>query len=93
MISPIDSIVLLRRSLKDLLDSKDAKREVLVDKGTAPLGTLADLPGHAILDRGRVVGLWEYDTATQSIAWTAFIKKDGSLRTRWPAPNSMCGSN
>ena len=40
---------------------------------------LADLPSHAILDRGRLVGLWEYDTATQSIAWTAFVKKDHAL--------------
>ena len=40
----------------------------------------ADLPSHAILDRGRIVGLWEYDTATESIAWVAFIKKDKALQ-------------
>jgi hypothetical protein len=79
LISPIDAIVLLRRSLKDLLDPKDARGEVLAAKGMQPLGMLADLPGHAILDRGRVVGLWEYDTETESIAWTAFIKKDHAL--------------
>ncbi len=79
LISPIDSIVLLRRSLQDLLDSKDSARQVLADKDTRPLGALADLPGHAILDRGRIVGLWEYDTATESIAWTAFVKPDRAL--------------
>jgi hypothetical protein len=41
---------------------------------------LADLPSHAILDRGRVVGLWEYDTSTNSIAWMAFVKKDRALQ-------------
>ena len=33
-----------------------------------------DLPSHAILDRGRLVGLWEYDPEAGSIAWTAWIK-------------------
>jgi DNA glycosylase AlkZ-like len=79
LISPIDALMLLRRSLKDLLDPKDANREVFVDKGTRPLSMLADLPSQAIVDRGRIVGLWEYDTATESIAWTAFVKKDRAL--------------
>lgn len=79
LVSSIDSIALLRRDLKGLLDLKDAKREVFVGKATKPLGALSDLPNHAILDRGRVVGLWEYDTSTQSIAWTAFVRKDKAL--------------
>jgi hypothetical protein len=37
------------------------------------------LPSHAILDRGRIVGLWEYDTAAHSIAWIAFVKNDKAL--------------
>jgi len=79
LVSSIDAIVLLRRKLAAMLDPKDAARQVFVDKGTQALGAIADLPSHAILDRGRVVGLWEYDTTTQSIAWTAFIKKDQAL--------------
>ncbi len=79
LVSSIDAIVLLRRKLAAMLDPKDAARQVLVDKGTQALGAIADLPSHAILDRGRVVGLWEYDTTTQSIAWTAFVKKDQAL--------------
>jgi len=42
-------------------------------------GGLTDLPNHAIVDRGRLIGLWEYDLATESIAWTSFIKKDKAL--------------
>jgi hypothetical protein len=37
------------------------------------------LPNHAILDRGRLVGLWEYDTEKRSIAWTSFGIKDKTL--------------
>ncbi len=79
LVSSIDAIVLLRRKLAAMLDPKDAARQVFVDQGTQALGAVADLPSHAILDRGRVVGLWEYDTTTQSIAWTAFIKKDKAM--------------
>ena len=79
LVSSIDAIALLCRTLSTMLDPKDAERQVFVDRGTQPLGTIADLPSHAILNRGRIVGLWEYDTTTQSIAWTAFIKKDQAL--------------
>jgi hypothetical protein len=39
------------------------------------------VPGHAIVDRGRLIGLWEYDQSTESIAWVSFVKKDKALQT------------
>lgn len=42
--------------------------------------TDADFQNHAIVDRGRLVGLWDYDPATESIAWQAFVKKDKPLQ-------------
>jgi len=80
LVASLDSIALLRRDLKGMLDPKDMDRQVFVERDTKPLGGLADLPSHAILDRGRVVGLWEYDTSTNSIAWLAFVKKDKALQ-------------
>jgi hypothetical protein len=38
-----------------------------------------DFESHAIVDRGRLVGVWEYDTTTESIAWRPFVKKDKAL--------------
>jgi hypothetical protein len=38
-----------------------------------------DLPSNAILDRGRLVGLWEYDPESESIAWTSFIRSNADL--------------
>ena len=80
LVAGLDSISLLRRDLKGMLDAKDLDRQVFVDKDTKPLGGLADLPNHAILDRGRVVGLWEYDTSTNSIAWMAWVEKNRALQ-------------
>jgi hypothetical protein len=77
--SCLDGLSLLRRDLKGLLDPKDLNREVFVEKGVKILGSLADLPSHAIFDRGRLVGVWEYDTVTESIAWMPFIPKNKDL--------------
>ena len=38
-----------------------------------------DFESHAIVDRGRLIGLWEYDQPTESIAWVSFVKKDKAL--------------
>lgn len=32
----------------------------------------AKVPGHAILDRGRLIGRWEFDTTTGTIAWALY---------------------
>jgi hypothetical protein len=80
LVGSLDALVLLRRDIAALLDLGDTDRRVPVGKGAAPaLGGLSDLPSHGILDRGRLVGLWEYDTDTQSIAWWAFGAKDKAL--------------
>jgi hypothetical protein len=76
LIGSLDGINQLRRDLGSLLAPADQERE-LVRGSRGQL--LQDLPHHAIFDRGRLVGLWEYDTATSSIAWTAFVKPDGAL--------------
>jgi hypothetical protein len=37
------------------------------------------LPGHAIVDRGRLMGRWEFDTDTGTIAWASFVPRDKAL--------------
>lgn len=81
LVSCIDGILLLRRKIASLIDPKDLKRNATLDDGQKkPLGGLADLPSNAILDRGRVVGLWEYDPATESIAYSPFIPADKEMK-------------
>jgi hypothetical protein len=78
--SSLDALILLRRDLKSLLDAPDLERKVYGDRGLTPLASVSDFPSHVIFDRGRVVGLWEYDTATESIAWLPFIPKNRDLQ-------------
>jgi hypothetical protein len=80
LVSSLDSIAAARRDLTSLLDEKDRSRAVLVDTKEKPLGGLADLPSHAILDRGRVIGLWEFDIEEGRIAWGTFdVRKTKQL--------------
>ena len=43
--------------------------------GERPGNSLVDLPAHAILDRGRLIGYWEYDAAATRIVWATFSKE------------------
>jgi hypothetical protein len=70
----IDGITHLRRDVSALLESADQKRGFI-----GPKGLVADLPSHVILDRGRIVGLWEFDPSTGSIVWTSFVPRNQEL--------------
>lgn len=80
LLGSIDSLFELRGQFKEALNPKDLEREVLVTSGMKSLGSLTDLPSHAIVDRGRLVGLWEYDPAIESIVWASFVRKDKALQ-------------
>jgi hypothetical protein len=80
LVSGLDALVLLRRDVQGLLDDKDRMRTVVEDKSTVAAGSITDLPSHGIFDRGRLVGLWEYDPDAGSIAWASFGVKDKSLK-------------
>ena len=79
LVSSLDAIHAHRRDVHGLLDEKDFGREVFVEKSKQSAGSLSDLPNHAILDRGRLIGLWEYDSDSQSIVWTTFGVRDKAL--------------
>jgi hypothetical protein len=71
LLSGTDSLVLLRRNSGDMFDERDRGKKVL----DFTLALQADLPDHPILDRGRIIGLWQYDPAKERIAHWLF---DGS---------------
>jgi hypothetical protein len=79
LVSSLDPITANRRDVASLLDDKDARRTVSLEKGIGQIGGVVDLPNHGIFDRGRLIGLWEYDPDTQSIVWATFGVKDKAL--------------
>ena len=80
LVSHLDGILLLRRNVKSLLAAEDLKKSAFDPKPRkVEVGALMDLPSPAILDRGRLVGLWEYDPESESIAWTSFVRSNADL--------------
>ncbi len=75
LVSSLDPITANRREIRTLLDPADRDAMVRVDSGDRPINALADLPSHAILERGRLVGLWEYDADAGEIAWMTFDRR------------------
>lgn len=73
----LDGLSLLRRDLSSLVEAADLSRAFFAGGRSGVL----DMPSHAIFDRGRLVGLWEYDPAAESIAWTAFIPNNRELES------------
>lgn len=80
LVSSLDPITANRREMQSLIDDRDRERSVVVDALAKPVGGLVDLPSHAILDRGQIIGLWEFDVDANVIVWGTFgRKKDKAL--------------
>src|SRR6476620_11186734 len=62
LLAGTDSLVLLRRNAAELLAGEDQDKPALES-----LALQADLPDHPILDRGRIIGLWQYEPAQERI--------------------------
>lgn len=64
LVSSLDGIASLRGEWASLLYAEDREK---------------DFAGHAILDRGRLIGRWEFDPATGTIAWITFVPRDKEI--------------
>lgn len=73
LISGMDSLVLLRRDVSLHVLEEQADLELLSQGKLASLGSLNDLATNIIVDRGRIVGLWEFDFDSQEIVWVSFV--------------------
>jgi hypothetical protein len=82
LVSSLDGISATRRDVKTLVDEKDWARKIQGEKGLEALGGVLDFPSHAILDRGRLIGLWEFDVESNSIVWGTFGVKDKALAAK-----------
>ncbi len=79
LVSGLDSLFLLRRDLSLHIAAEQAGMDVLSQGKLANLGSLNDLSSHAIVDRGRIVGLWEYDFDAREIVWVSFVGSSSDL--------------
>ncbi len=79
LISSLDSLILHRRDASIHFDEADRGRTVPGERGLGALGT-QDLTANAIVDRGRIIGLWEYDPDIQQIVKMLFVPETATLK-------------
>jgi Winged helix DNA-binding domain len=79
LLAGIDALILLRRDVPALVAESDVDTPVPGEPMRA--GGLTDLTDHAIVDRGRLVGLWQYDVAAgEVVTWLFNHAKTGGGR-------------
>lgn len=80
LVSSLDGIVLLRREVGPLLAPDDAPRAAAMTPPDAAGSALSDLPHHAILDRGRLIGFWEWDGVANRMVAAPFRPPTAAVR-------------
>ena len=82
LVCNLDSYLHYRRTGNFWLHEEDYARMMPTEKGVAAGSELAELASHAILDRGRLIGLWEFDGENGAIVWTTWVRADDELRAK-----------
>jgi hypothetical protein len=77
LLTALDGLFLHRRDIQDLLDPADSERHV--SKGR--IGSLQDLYNNAIIDRGRIIGLWEFDVPNKELVTALFVPTNTQLES------------
>lgn len=77
LLAGTDALTLLRRNAADLLDEEDRHTQAL-----GSLALQADLPDHPIVDRGRIIGLWQYHPGTERIVPWVFHGATAAVEQR-----------
>jgi hypothetical protein len=81
LVASLDGATLLRRDVASLVAEED-RSALAAGEG------LTDLPSHAILDRGRLIGLWEFDFDAGEIVWNSWAGRREALRAAVAATES-----
>ncbi|RAG86623.1 hypothetical protein DN069_05595 [Streptacidiphilus pinicola] len=80
LLAGIDGLHLLHRDLPRLVDPADAERPVPGAKAGRVFGSDADPQCHVIVDRGRIVGFWEFDPEAGELLSALFVSRDAALK-------------
>ncbi|MCA1719579.1 MAG: winged helix DNA-binding domain-containing protein [Actinobacteria bacterium] len=81
LVTNIDGIHLLHRDyVGRFINAEDAARQAPGAKPGQTIGDDLDPQCPIIVDRGRMVGLWEYDPDAKEIVYQVFTKPDAALK-------------
>ena len=78
LVTALDSLFLLRRDVESLFEPQDLNSDQAAKRGGGLVAS-NDLRNHAIVDRGRIVGVWEYEVSSQSLVAGLFVPRNDAL--------------
>lgn len=79
LVGSLDGLFLLTRDIKPFVEEDQWTTKTKGTSAGASLGADEDLIHHAIVDRGQLVGLWDYDPETHRIVSHCFIERTQEL--------------
>jgi hypothetical protein len=82
LVSSLDAISATRRDVSSLVDDRDRATVEKLTFGERPGSSVIDLAAHAIVDRGRLIGYWEYDHDAGEIVAATFSRKKDKVLTQ-----------
>lgn len=68
----LDSVALLRRDILTMIDPSQSQIQQFVSSKSTALGSSKDFGHHLILDRGKLIGFWEFDPGHHEVVWATF---------------------
>jgi len=71
-IGSIDNLSHLRAGLSDLIDPEDHGVRIAGEKVMQDLVSVTELASHAIVDRGRLIGVWDFDPEEGSLVYACW---------------------
>ena len=82
LVGSIDNLTHLTLGLTDTIDEADKNVSVPGDKGLVNVGGISELTSHGIFDRGRLIGVWEYDSEAQQLLWKVWVDRTPELEAK-----------
>jgi hypothetical protein len=79
LVMGLDNLILHRRDLASLVDVQGSTAVRAQQVAGSALGS-PDLEHQAIFDRGRLIGMWDYDPEAQAIVYATFEAADAALK-------------
>lgn len=79
LVGSLDNVSHLRLGLKDLIAAEDCERLIPGEKTLVNLTGLTELVSHGVYDRGRLVGVWDFDPETNRLVTQLWTERTSTL--------------
>lgn len=81
LVGGMDNLFHLTKDVRTYLEECDLNQTQVGERGLTKIGEVQEIVNNCIVDRGLIIGLWEYDADRSEIAWHSFVPAFAELKT------------